>query len=81
MTHKIKILLGGLLFLSHSTYANNGYFSIGYGAKMMGMAGAAIAFPQDTLAGAVNPAGMSQFEGLDIGARLLYLPRDGEFDC
>jgi long-chain fatty acid transport protein len=82
MTHKIKLSLSlFLLFLSHSAYANNGYFSIGYGAKMMGMAGAAIAFPQDTLAGAVNPAGMSQFEGLDIGARLLYLPRDGEFDC
>lgn len=82
MKYKIKISTWFfLLFLSNLAYANNGYFSIGYGAKMMGMAGTAIAFPQDTLAGAVNPAGMSQFEGLDIGARFLYLPRDAEFDC
>ncbi|MEH6503259.1 MAG: outer membrane protein transport protein [Cycloclasticus sp.] len=48
---------------------------------MMGMGGVGIAFPQDTLAAAVNPAGMSQVEGVDIGARFLYIPRDAEFDC
>ena len=82
MAHQIKFLIWfTLLFFSQSSYAINGYFAISYGAKMTGMAGATIAFPQDTLAGAVNPAGMSQVEGLDLGARFLYLPRDAEFDC
>ncbi|ATI04061.1 MULTISPECIES: OmpP1/FadL family transporter [Cycloclasticus] len=82
MTYKAKISVGVLLLsFSHFASAINGYFAIAYGAKMTGMAGAAIAFPEDTLTGAVNPAGMSQVEGLDIGARFLYLPRDAEFDC
>ena len=38
--------------------ATNGYFSHGFGAKTQGMAGAGIAFPQDALAAATNPAGM-----------------------
>ncbi len=70
-----------LLFASQSASAINGYFAIAYGAKMTGMAGASIAFPQDTLAAAINPAGMSQVEGWDVGARFLHLPRDAEFDC
>jgi len=82
MRCKIKLLIWvALLLFTHSVHAINGYFAIAYGAKMTGMAGAAIAFPEDTLTAAVNPAGMSQVEGLDIGARFLYLPRDAEFDC
>lgn len=81
MTKLSRLSFALLLLTTLSAQATNGYFAIAYGAKMMGMAGAAIAFPQDTLAGAVNPAGMSQVEGLDIGARFLYLPRDAEFDC
>ncbi len=38
--------------------ATNGYFSEAYGLKALGMGGAGIAFPQDALAAASNPAGM-----------------------
>jgi long-chain fatty acid transport protein len=37
--------------------ATNGYFSHGYGAKALGLAGVGIALPQDGLAAATNPAG------------------------
>ncbi len=37
----------------------DGYFSGGWGVKAKGMAGAAIAFPQDSLAAAHNPAGLA----------------------
>ena len=37
--------------------ANDGYTDIGYGTKSRGMGGAGIAFPQDALAVATNPAG------------------------
>lgn len=38
--------------------ATNGYFTHGFGTKSKGMAGAAAALPQDSLAAATNPAGM-----------------------
>lgn len=39
-----------------ASFATNGMFMIGYGAKSVAMGGAAIANPQDALTGAVNPA-------------------------
>ena len=54
--------------------ATNGMFMIGYGAKMVSMGGAAIANPQDSLAGAVNPATITEFNiRADVGAEL-FLP-------
>ncbi|MCU0765343.1 MAG: outer membrane protein transport protein [Burkholderiaceae bacterium] len=48
--------------------ATNGYFSHGYGVKASGMAGAAIAAPQDAIAAASNPAGMATIGNrLDFG--------------
>lgn len=44
--------------LSGSAFATNGYFSHGYGMKAKGMAGVGIAYGQDTLAAATNPANM-----------------------
>lgn len=43
------------------THATNGMFMIGYGPKSVAMGGTAIANPQDSLAGAVNPATISAF--------------------
>lgn len=40
------------------SYATNGYFPHGYGVTNNGLAGAGVAFPQDTLASAANPAGL-----------------------
>jgi long-chain fatty acid transport protein len=39
--------------------ATNGYFSHGYGIKAQGLAGVGIALPQDGLAAATNPAGIT----------------------
>lgn len=41
-----------------AAFATNGYFQHGYGVKAQGMGGAGIAFPQDAMAAATNPAGM-----------------------
>ncbi len=51
--------------------ATNGYFSHGYSTKEKGLAGAGVAFSQDAMAAATNPAGMA-FVGarMDIGAAL-----------
>ena len=42
-----------------SASATNGYFGIAYGANARGVAGATTAMPQDSMAAAVNPAGMA----------------------
>lgn len=39
--------------------ATDGYFSTGCGLKQQGQGGAGVAFPQDSLAAAANPAGMA----------------------
>ncbi len=54
--------------LSSPALATDGYFSDGYGIKAKGMAGVAIALPQDALAAANNPAGMVMVgDRLDLG--------------
>ena len=51
--------------------ATNGYFKIGYGAKNRGMAGAGIAYGQDALASAVNPATLAGMGNrVDAGVEL-----------
>lgn len=48
--------------------ATNGYFAHGYGMQSLGMAGTAIALPQDSLAAASNPAGTGLVgHRLDLG--------------
>jgi len=54
---KMRFLVLSLL-LAVRTFATDGYFSTGYGVKQQGQGGAGIAFPQDSLAAATNPAGM-----------------------
>jgi long-chain fatty acid transport protein len=54
-----------------SVWATNGYFSHGTSIAEKGMAGAGVAYSQDTLAAANNPAGMVwQGARYDIGAAL-----------
>ncbi len=45
-------------------FATNGMFMIGYGVKSVGMGGVAIAFAQDALVGATNPAASAQRRNL-----------------
>lgn len=57
--------------LAGSAYATNGYFAHGYGMSAKGMGGAGIAYPQDTLAAATNPAGMVHLGNrMDIGLEI-----------
>lgn len=54
-----------------SAFATTGYFSHGYSMKEKGLAGTGVAFPQDALAAATNPAGMVMVGNrMDIGLAL-----------
>lgn len=64
-----------------AAHATNGYFAIGYGAKSMGMAGAGVAFAQDSLAAASNPAGMTLVGNrADLGIRFFNPDRSSTLD-
>ncbi|MCF8199879.1 MAG: long-chain fatty acid transporter, partial [Sulfuritalea sp.] len=57
--------------VSAPAFATNGYFSHGYGIKAKSMGGVGIALPQDSLAAATNPAGMSMVgDRMDFGLDL-----------
>ena len=51
-------LIMALSVSSLTANATNGYFAHGYGARSKAMAGTGVAFSQDSLAGALNPAGL-----------------------
>ena len=56
------------LTVTTTASATTGYFSLGYGAKSMGLAGAIVSNPQDAMAASVNPAGMGMVgERVDAG--------------
>lgn len=79
MNRAVRSLLAGVISLGitlpTASYATNGMFLIGQGAKSRGMGGVAIAFPQDAVAGAVNPASIGFIEDrVDIGADI-FRPR------
>lgn len=66
----VALVLAGIL-AAGTAGATNGYFQHGYGLKAKGMAGVGIAFPQDALAAATNPAGMVAVGNrIDFGADL-----------
>ena len=55
-----KRLAWGIILaaLPLTTLATTGYFQHGYGVKSRGVAGAGVAFPQDAMDAAINPANM-----------------------
>lgn len=57
--HLIALATAAAILAPATASATNGYFGIAYGAKSRGVAGATTALPQDTMAAAVNPAGMA----------------------
>ena len=73
---KIVIALS-IFFIPVLANATNGYFAHGHGMKSRALAGAGVAFPQDAMAGATNPAGMA-FVGnrFDVGAIIFKPDRD-----
>ena len=65
-----------------SASATNGYLMIGYGAKSIGLAGSGVAFGEDRLVGALNPAAMAHVDnGIDFGLRAIGAQRNGSIDC
>lgn len=66
----IALSVSGML-ASSAAYATNGYFAHGYSTKEKGLAGAGVAYSQDGLAVANNPAGIAFMgERMDVGAAL-----------
>jgi long-chain fatty acid transport protein len=60
-----------------SAFATNGYFAHGFGIKAKGMGGAGIAYSQDALAAATNPAGMVLVgDRIDFGAEVFNPNRE-----
>lgn len=57
--HLAVLALSAGMTLPFTASATNGYFLIGYGAMARGIGGAAVAFPQDSLVAAANPAGIA----------------------
>ncbi len=55
--------------------ATDGYFDFGYGIQSKGTGGAGVAFPQDSLAPAINPAGVA-FLANRVDAGLTYFQPD-----
>ena len=70
------------LAMTTTASATTGYFSLGYGAKSMGMAGAIVSNPQDAMAASVNPAGMAMVgERVDAGIKFFVPgPRSASLD-
>src|ERR1035437_550436 len=64
--------------MAQSSFATDGYFATGYGAKQQGKGGAGVAAPGDSLAAATNPAGLV-FVGnrIDFGLTLFRPIRSG----
>ena len=58
----------GVLLITPAAHATNGYFAHGYGAISQGVAGVGIAWFQDALAPAANPAGLTAVGNrVDVG--------------
>jgi long-chain fatty acid transport protein len=78
--HMKKLALAlalGTLGCVPAAYATNGYFQPGFSVKSVGMGGVGIAFPQDSMAAAINPAGMVDVGNrLDFGISLFQPKRD-----
>lgn len=80
MLHKKKLALAVALattVAAPSALATTGYFSHGYSMKEKGMAGTGVAYAQDALAAATNPAGMVMVgERADVGVALFSPDRE-----
>lgn len=60
----LAVSIAAVCALPLAAHATNGYFAPGYGAASIGMGGVGIAYAQDSLSAASNPAGIA-----DVGMR------------
>jgi long-chain fatty acid transport protein len=71
----LALALALTLTVPAAVYATNGMFMIGYGAKATAMGGAGVAYPQDAMAVAYNPASMTEIGEMRLDATLeLFRP-------
>ena len=56
---QVVITVTALLLVATAGFGTNGYFTHGYGTTCKGLAGACVAFAQDALMVATNPAGLA----------------------
>ncbi len=79
-TRKLKVAAAvAALFVPALAGATNGYLPHGYGMKALGMGGAGIAYPQDAIAAAINPAGMAMVGNrIDFGLNWFRPTRESE---
>lgn len=80
LTRTTLALACGLALATPTTsWATNGYFLIGFGAKQRGMGGVGVAYGQDGLAASQNPAAMADVKfdtmRIDVGGDLFHPPR------
>jgi long-chain fatty acid transport protein len=74
-----RAALASLLSSATLVHATDGYFLPGYGAKAEGVGGASVAFPQDAIAPAANPAGIAFLDNrLDVGVDYFHPSRSGK---
>ena len=79
----VQSLLSAAIFsvlaIPMAAHATNGYFLPGYGAKSIGMGGVGVAYAQDSLAAAANPAGIAGMGfRVDLGLGLFSPNRSAE---
>jgi long-chain fatty acid transport protein len=75
---RVTVVLIAALFVVDSSFATDGYFLTGYGAKQQGRGGTGVALPGDSLAGATNPAGLILVrDRIDVGLTLFHPIRSG----
>ena len=74
--------IASFLAVPLSSYATTGAYMIGFGAKSRAMGGTGVAYTQDSLAAAYNPANLGDIKRtrLDIGADLFMPPRAVKHD-
>lgn len=72
----------GAVIAAPAAHATNGYFVHGNGTKSSGMAGAGIAYAQDSLTSATNPSGIALTGNrFDAGVMLFNPLRDAQLDA
>jgi len=76
--HILGIAALSALLIAPYAAATNGLFGLGYGARQTGIAGSGVAFPQDPLIAAINPAGVV-FLGKQTEINLQYFSPSREY--
>lgn len=77
---KAALGLTAALALAAPAHATDGYYAHGYGARSKGMGGAGLAYPQDSLALATNPAAATALgDRWDVGVDVFSPKREAAY--